>query len=75
MSALEDGPVIWIRRFAFLPSEPEVFEEKYREWARRKAMLQQQGPVPSPEPPERLEDYPEDFLRTQAGLMLYKVLT
>lgn len=64
--ALGDGPSVWVRHFGFLPKEPELLENRYSEWAARNGR--------SREPPPTAADYPEAFLSTHQGLMLYKVV-
>jgi hypothetical protein len=67
LRAHDDGPVVWVQRFNFQPTEPELLRYRYRDWARTHREA-------APEPPSRPADYPAPFLSRQQGLMLYKVL-
>lgn len=64
--AVQDGPAVWVKKFGFLPAEPEVLAQQYLEWAARAG-----EPL---EPPDDPANYPRPFLSRLAGLMLYKVL-
>ena len=66
MTALEDGPAVWVKHFGFLPCEPEALAQAYADWAALRGL--------ATEAPSRPADYPAPFLSDQQGLMLYKVL-
>ena len=65
LTAVDDGLVVWIKRFGFLPVKPDLLEEDYEGWAR----TWQRDPTPVP--PCNL---PDDFLKSRDKLDLYKVL-
>jgi hypothetical protein len=64
--AHDDGLVVWIKKFGFLPRRPGALATVYANWAHRSG-------VP-PVPPARPADYPESFLRSLNSLELYKVV-
>jgi hypothetical protein len=66
LRAVDDGPVVWVKSFGFQPQEPEFLAEAYRSWATRNGR--------PADPPDDVTMYPEPFLSTCQGLMLYKVL-
>jgi GNAT superfamily N-acetyltransferase len=66
MRAMEDGPATWIKHFGFVPREPALLAQQYRDWAQRRGL-----PV---DPPAQSADYPDPFLSSCNGLILYKVL-
>lgn len=66
MNARDDGLVVWVKNFGFLPRLPRVLATEYAEWARRRGI--------SPSPPERAADYPAEFLRARDTLELFKVI-
>jgi len=66
LNAREDGLVVWVKSFGFLPRLPAVLATEYEDWAQRRRM--------DPTPPSRPADYPEEFLRSRDTLDLYKVI-
>jgi GNAT superfamily N-acetyltransferase len=66
LTATDQGPVVWVKSFGFLPQDPELLAEQYRGWAARTGR-----PAEVPDDPK---DYPAPFLSGCYGLMLYKVL-
>jgi len=67
INALDDGLVVWVKKFGFLPRLPGVLATEYADWARRKGI--------DPSPPVQPADYPEEFLRSRNSLELYKVVS
>lgn len=59
--ATRDGPVVWIKKFGFLPSKPGFLASAFRSRYARDV-------------PADVQDYPDDFLAAHPGLQLYKVL-
>lgn len=66
LKALGDGPIVWIKKFNFVPQRPQFLAEEYRAWAPRNGY--------SATPPTDPINYPDAFLSHHEGLMLYKVL-
>jgi GNAT superfamily N-acetyltransferase len=62
--AQDDGLVVWIKKFGFLPQDPRTLAADYNDWPGSRSA----GPVSTP------AGYPEQFLRTQGTLALYKRL-
>lgn len=67
MSARDDGLVVWIKDFGFLPRSLPLLAEEYIRWTRQRRGVAQ-------EPPTRAADYPPEFLRSRDSLDLFKVL-
>ena len=67
MSARDDGLVVWVKDFGFLPRSLPLLAEEYVRWARQRRGV-------APEPPTRAADYPPEFLRSRDSLDLFKVL-
>lgn len=66
IDARDDGLVVWVKSFGFLPRLPGVLATEYGNWARRRGL--------DPTPPERAADYPAEFLRARDTLELFKVI-
>lgn len=66
LNAIDDGCVVWIKKFGFEPKDPEVLEEDYPTWARMNNL--------EPTVPARAADYPDAFLRSRQELHVYKVI-
>ena len=64
--AHEDGLVVWIKKFGFLPRRPGALATMYASWAQRRNIAQS--------PPISPADYPESFLQSLDSLELYKVI-
>lgn len=62
--ATRAGPSVWVRKFGFLPKEPEMLAVDYRGWARIRGL--------ATTPPATPAEYPEDFLNSRPGLELYR---
>ncbi|HEX4385559.1 MAG TPA: hypothetical protein VH083_21510 [Myxococcales bacterium] len=77
MIANDSGPVVWVKRFGFLPKDPFALQEAYSTWARkwRQTVDSEDMSPPSLTPPAFVMDYPEAFLKTMRGLFLYKVVS
>jgi hypothetical protein len=69
MLATDDGPAVWIKKFGFLPAQPEILKIAYKEWAARP------GASPDTDFPLTPADYPWKFLLSRGALDLYKVLS
>lgn len=67
IDAREDGLVVWIKCFGFLPRSPSVLPADYPGWARQRKGV-------APDPPAHPSDYPEEFLRSRSSLELFKVI-
>jgi hypothetical protein len=66
LNATSAGPVVWIRKFGFMPRESGALALSYTAWARERGQ--------DPEPPADPANYPVDFLKLRSHLTLYKVL-
>jgi hypothetical protein len=66
LNAIDDGCVVWIKKFGFEPKDPEVLKEDFPGWARMNKL--------DPTVPERAADYPDSFLRSRQQLHVYKVI-
>lgn len=67
MNAREDGLVVWIKEFGFLPQSLPFLATEYIQWARQRRDVAR-------EPPTRAADYPSEFLRSRDSLELFKVI-
>lgn len=66
LNAIDDGCVVWIKKFGFKPKDPEVLAEDFPGWARMNNV--------DPTVPQRADEYPETFLRSRQQLHVYKVI-
>ena len=67
ISAHDEGLVVWIKKFGFLPAEPGVLAEDFATWSR---LRREPNRVPA-----QPADYPDAFLRERGILDVYKVLS
>jgi hypothetical protein len=67
MNAREDGLVVWVKGFGFLPRSSLLLADEYVRWARRRQDVAR-------EPPTRAADYPSEFLQSRDSLELFKVI-
>jgi hypothetical protein len=67
MNAREDGLVVWVKGFGFLPQSPPSLATQYVRWARQRHDVAR-------EPPAHVADYPSEFLRSRDSLELFKVI-
>lgn len=66
INAREDGLVVWMKSFGFLPRLPKILATDYAGWARQRGL--------PPKPPDHATDYPAEFLRSRDSLELFKVI-
>jgi hypothetical protein len=66
INARDDGLIVWVKNFGFLPQLPDVLATEYGDWAGRRGL--------DPTPPVRAADYPAEFLRARDTLELFKVV-
>lgn len=67
MNARDEGLVVWVKSFGFLPLSPPSLATEYVRWARQRRGF-------ALEPPTRIADYPSEFLRSRESLELFKVI-
>lgn len=67
MNARDDGLVVWVKSFGFLPRSSPFLATEYIRWARQRRGVAQ-------EPPTSAADYPSEFLRSRDSLELFKVI-
>lgn len=67
MNARDDGLVVWMKGFGFLPRSLPLLAAEYVRWARQRPNVAQ-------EPPALAADYPPEFLRSRDSLELFKVI-
>lgn len=67
LSAEDEGLVVWMHSFHFIPVDPEVLLVAWRRWLQRTG-----SPQPAERPP--WHELPAQFLRTLGQIELYKVI-
>jgi GNAT superfamily N-acetyltransferase len=66
MNAQQDGPVVWVRSFGFIPVDQQPLWAEWRSWARRRRL--------DPAAVTTCSQLPEAFLSGYSSLELYKVV-
>lgn len=67
IDARDEGLIVWVKKFGFLPRLPEALATQYDDWASKR-------PHAARQPPSLAADYPPEFLRSLNSLELYKVI-